>query len=125
MEEKRITMQDLWQLLQPSKTYDTRGRFEKCQSDWSSMSADQQKRVYQLLQAKKDQAKLNPNPYYALNDAMQEDEQQQARKPRAEPTNYNRRALPDKPVCIAKWNGSWGTYTVREAREYGMEVKRA
>ena len=74
-----ITMQDLWLLLQPSKTFDTRGRFEKCQADWCSMSEAQQKRVYQLLQSKKEQAELNPNPYYALNDAMQEDAQQQAK----------------------------------------------
>ena len=78
--EEKITMQDVWQLLQPSKTFNTRGRYEKCLADWSSMSEAQQKRVYQLLQSKKEHALLNPNPYYALNDAMQEDEQQHARK---------------------------------------------
>ena len=79
MEEKIITMQDLWLLLQPSATFDTRGRYEKCLSDWSRMDASRQKRVYQLLQLKKTQGGLNPNPYYALNDAMQEDEQRQAK----------------------------------------------
>lgn len=76
---EKITMQDVWLLLQPSKTFDTRGRFEKCMADWSQMDADQQQRVYKLLQSKKDQAALNPNPYFALNDAMQEVEQQQAK----------------------------------------------
>ena len=80
MDKKTITMQDLWLLLRPSKAFDTRSRYEKCLADWSSMSEAQQKRVFKLLQAKKDQAALNPNPYFALNDAMQEDEQQQARR---------------------------------------------
>ena len=88
MEEKKITIQDIWQLLQPSKTYDTRGRFEKCQSDWCSMDEAQQKRVYRLLQAQKEHGELNPNPYYALNDAMQEDEQQQARRAKPEVLSY-------------------------------------
>ena len=88
MEEKVITIQDVWQLLQPSKAFDTRSRFEKCQADWCSMDANQQRRVYKLLMSKKDQAVLNPNPYYALNDAMQEDAQQQA-KPREQVLSFN------------------------------------
>ena len=74
-----ITIQEVWQLLQPSRTYNTRGRYEKCLFDWASMNDAQQRRVYALLQAKKDQAGLNPNPCFALNDAMQEYEQQQAK----------------------------------------------
>ena len=87
MEEKTITMQDLWLLLRPSKAFDTRGRYEKCLADWCSMNETQQQRVFKLLQDKKEHAALNPNPYYALNDAMQEDEQQQA-KPRSQTLSY-------------------------------------
>ena len=84
-----ITIQDVWQLLQPTTTYDTRARYEKCLADWKSMSDAQQRRVYELLQSKKKQAELNPNPYFALNNAMQEDEQQQARaKPRIQILSY-------------------------------------
>ena len=81
-------MQDLWLLLRPSKAFDTRSRYEKCLADWSSMNEAQQRRVFRLLQAKKEQAELNPNPYYALNDAMQEDEQQQARKAKSQTLSY-------------------------------------
>ena len=40
-----------------------------------------------------------------------------------EPVNYNGKALPSEPVVIAKWNGKWGTYSLEEAMEFGMEVK--
>ena len=89
MEEKSITMQDLWQLLQPSKAFDTRSRYEKCLADWSSMNEAQQRRVFALLQSKKEQAVLNPNPYYALNDAMQEMEQQQVKQPKQQVLSFN------------------------------------
>ena len=112
-------MQDLWQLLQPSKTFDTRGRFEKCRADWCSMNEEQQIQVFLLLQAKKEQAGLNPNPYFALNDAMQEFEQQ-ARRPQAEPTNYNGRELPKEQMAIAKYKGAFGTYTLRDAQLFKM-----
>ena len=44
------------------------------------MNEAQQRRVFILLQSKKEHALLKPNPYFALNDAMQEDEQQQAQR---------------------------------------------
>ena len=115
-------MQDLWLLLQPSKTYDTRGRYEKCLSDWSSMNEAQQRRVYRLLQSTKEQGELNPNPYYALNDAMQEDEQQQAKAPKVEPVNYNGKNIPaGVQVFSAKYKGSWGMYTQADIERFGME----
>ena len=85
MKENELTIQHVWQLLQPSRTYDTRGRYEKCQADWASMDEAQQRCVYQLLQAWKAKGELNPNPCYALNDAMQEYEQQQAKLRRQPP----------------------------------------
>ena len=93
-------MQDVWQLLQPTKTFDTRGRFEKCLSDWCSMSEAQQHRVYQLLLSKKQQGELNPNPYYALNDAMQEDAQQQA---------YNALRKRQQTLSYADYYARYGT----------------
>ena len=88
METDIITMQDLWQLLQPSKAFDTQGRYNKCLSDWCSMNPSQQRRVFKLLQLKKEEEGLNPNPYYALNDAMQEDEQQQTKLHRQQVLSY-------------------------------------
>jgi len=40
-----------------------------------------------------------------------------------EPTNYNGRHLkPGVTYVIAKYNGAYGTYSLEEAREFGMEV---
>ena len=41
-----------------------------------------------------------------------------------EPTNYNGRTLkPGVQYVIAKYNGSFGTYSLEDAREFGMEIK--
>lgn len=41
-----------------------------------------------------------------------------------EPTNYNgRRLKPGVTYVIAKYNGFWGTYTLKEAKEFGMEIR--
>ena len=85
---------------------------------WQTLTEEQREQVFARISKKLCEDKF---VQYDPIRAIKENTPKAAR----EPTNYNRRALPDEPVCIAKWNGSWGTYTVREAREYGMEVKRA
>lgn len=41
-----------------------------------------------------------------------------------EPTNYNgRRLKPGVTYVIAKYKGSYGTYTLAEAKEFGLEIK--
>ena len=41
-----------------------------------------------------------------------------------EPTNYNgRRLKPGVTYVIAKYEGSYGTYTLAEAKEFGLEIK--
>ena len=41
-----------------------------------------------------------------------------------EPTNYNgRRLKPGVTYVIAKYKGSYGTYTLAEAEQFGMEIK--
>ena len=41
-----------------------------------------------------------------------------------EPTNYNGRSLkPGVQYVIAKYKGKYGTYTMDEAKDFGMEVK--
>ena len=74
------TFQELWQLLQPSMTFGTRGRYEKCLSYWNAMDEAQRNRIYQHIAAKKQQGQyVNPNPCFAINDAMQEDEYARAK----------------------------------------------
>ena len=81
MENQIITANDVWQLLQPSETFDTRGRYERCLCVWSKLDAAKQSRVYHLITEKKQKGDfINPNPCFALDDAIQEDETQQARQ---------------------------------------------
>ena len=41
-----------------------------------------------------------------------------------EPVNYNgRRLKPGVQYVIAKYKGGYGTYSLEEAREFGMEIK--
>ena len=54
----------------------------------------------------------NKNPYFFVLDF-----------PEPEPTNYNGKALPKEPVVIAKWKGTWGTYTLADVRMYQMETR--
>ena len=43
-----------------------------------------------------------------------------------EPTNYNgRRLKPGVTYVIAKYNGVFGTYTLEDARAFGMEIKQS
>ena len=119
-----ITIQTLWQLLQPSELFGTRGRYQKCLNTWCRLDAAQQKRIYQQIAEKKRRGEfVHPNPCFALDDALQTDELQQARQPKAEPTNYNGRALPKEPVATAFYNGKWGTYTMRDIKKFGLQTK--
>ena len=44
--------------------------------------------------------------------------------PDPDPTNYNgRRLKPGVTYVIAKYKGSYGTYTLAEAEQFGMEIK--
>ena len=118
-----ITIQKLWQLLRPTKVFNTRGRWERCCSDWNEMDEAKRLRIYQKIQTKRQNGEyVNPNPCFALNDAIQEDEQQQAKQKKPEPTNYNGKVLtPGVEYVTAKYNGKWGTYTAEDAELYGME----
>ena len=41
-----------------------------------------------------------------------------------EPTNYNgRRLKPGETYVIAKYKGAYGTYTLAEAKAFGLEIK--
>ena len=78
---KTITFQDLWQLLQPTVVFNTRGRYEHCLRVWGKMDETQRARVYQRIEEKQHNGEfVHPNPCFALDDAMQEDECAHAKK---------------------------------------------
>ena len=86
-----ITFQDVWQLLQPTRTFDTRARYEKCLAYWNSKDQAQQMRIYQRLADKRQREEfINPNPYFALDDTAQEDEYAQAKqRPRQQTLSFS------------------------------------
>ena len=86
MKEQSLSIIDLWQLLQPSDTFDTRGRYEHCLRVWEKLDAAQRTRIYHLLATKKENGEyVNPNPCFALDDALQEDECAQAKIQKQQP----------------------------------------
>ena len=102
----------LWELLNPSTQY--ADRKDACRALWNARSLQWQRRVYYYLrELKKHGVKLEENPYFAINNCN------------PQPTNWN--GLPgiksmmalNKMVC-AIYEGSYGTYTLNEARLFEM-----
>ena len=75
-----ITFIELWQLLHLSETFDTRGRYESCLAQWSRWDAAKRSQISQHIAAKLQNGEfVNPNPCFALNDAAQWYETEQAK----------------------------------------------
>lgn len=115
-------------LLKPSAAFDNRGRYEKCRQYWNAIDAAEQQGICRLIEAKRQRGEyVDPNPCYAMSDAMQEYEKRQAKvqqKPKREPENYNGRCLKrGVQYVVAKYRGAYGTYSLEDAREFGMERK--
>ena len=88
------------------------------------MDDAKRKRIFRIIQAKRQNGGNNPNPLFAFLDAMQEDEVKQSKVKQPEPTNYNGRALPNQPTATAFYNGKWGTYTLADIEKFGLRKAR-
>jgi hypothetical protein len=91
------------------------------------MNEAEQQGVYHIIEAKIQAGDfVNPNPCFAMNDAMQEYEKRMAKERqmlKIEPTNYNGRGLKDGVKYVsALYNGQWGMYTEEDVRKYGLKV---
>ncbi len=85
-------------LLHPSPAFDNRGRYEKCAKYWNSIDEAEQQGICQLIETKLEAGEfVDPNPCFAMSDAMQEYEKRLAKEKQQqkqrEPTNYNGRGL--------------------------------
>ena len=77
---KELTFNDLWQLLLPSETFNTRGRYESCMARWNRWDAAKRARIYEQIAAAKQNGEfVHPNPCFAFDDAAQKDEMQQSK----------------------------------------------
>ena len=115
-------------LLNPSPAFDNRGRHEKCYKDWCAMDEAERQGICKIIEvAQSNGDYVAPNPCFAMNNAMQEYEKRLAKeqqKKKREPTNYNGRSLKQGvEYVIAKYKGAFGTYSLEEAKEFGMERK--
>ena len=115
-------------LLNPSPAFDNRGRHEKCYKDWCAMDEAERQGICKIIEeARSNGVYVDPNPCFAMNNAMQEYEKRLAKeqqKKKREPTNYNGRSLKQGvEYVIAKYKGAFGTYSLEEAKEFGMERK--
>ena len=130
---KKWSFNDFYcKLLHPSPAFDNRGRYEKCAKYWNSIDEAEQQGICQLIEAKLEAGEfVDPNPCFAMSDAMQEYEKRLAKvraKPKKEPTNLNGNSRIDTliktvPLVSAIYNGRPGIYTLEEAKEYGMDIK--
>ena len=77
---------------------------------WEQRTEAAQRAMLDALTAGRTETK-GRNPYFFVQDF-----------PEPAPTNYNGRALPNEPVVTARYNGRWGTYTLREAQLFGLEI---
>lgn len=117
-------------LLKPSPAFDNRGRYEKCSKYWSSIDEAEQQGICQLIESKLEAGEfVDPNPCFAMSDAMQEFEKRLAKekqpKKTREPKNYNGRSLvPGEQYVIARYKGAYGMYSLEDARTFGMEIKQ-
>lgn len=126
---------DVWhKLLKPLPTYDTRSKYESCFRYWCGLDEDKRNRVYHIIEERKKKGLfVNPNPRFALDDAAQQDEIEQAKaraKPKKEPTNYNGsskylKEVQKTPLVSAPYKGVFGIYSLAEAQEFHLEIKRA
>ena len=119
MEKK--TMIDLWQLLQPSETYDTRGRYEHCLRIWSKMDDAKQIRVFQRIADKlKNGEFVHPNPCFALDDALQEEECARAKQRRQQPTFL--RGDEGGDLVQVHYNGTYKICTRQTALDFHLPI---
>lgn len=125
--ERPWTFRELYdKLLKPSAAFDNRGRHEKCYKDWCAMDEAERQGICTLIEEMKSNGDyVDPNPCFAMNNAMQEYEKRIAKaQKKREPVNYNGRNMKQGvQYVIAKYKGEFGMYSLEDAREYGMEGK--
>ena len=113
MDEKFETV---WQALVENGT--SKRNHDATERFWNTLTPKQQELVYANIPQKVKEGKfVQYDPIRAIKENAR-----QYQLP--EPTNYNGRTLkPGVQYVIAKYKESYGTYTLEDAKEYGMEIK--
>ena len=85
---------------------------------WDTLTEEQQRHAAANIPAKvKDGLFVQYNPILAIKENTR-------RHQAVEPTNYNGRRLnPNIQYVIARYKNSYGTYSLQDAKAYGMDIK--
>ena len=110
--EMEYTFEAIWRLLNPQGEFVR--RVNACGKLWNGLAEHRRKHIYETIKNLKAQGKyVNPNPLFAIKD-----------NDTAEPFDWNGHALDaGRHYVTARWNGKWGTYTIEDVRDFGMETK--
>ena len=121
-------------LLHPSPAFDNRGRHEKCYKDWCAMDEAERHGICKIIEeAQSNGDYVDPNPCFAMNNAMQEYEKRLAKAQtvkKKDPMNYNGsskylKEVKKTPLVSAPYKGVFGIYSLAEAIEFHLEIRRA
>ncbi|MBQ9295873.1 MAG: hypothetical protein IJ204_01600 [Paludibacteraceae bacterium] len=103
----------MWELLDPKPEFGS--TYNACRAFWNALTLQRQRLIYYYLREQKRLGMtIKPNPLFALQDCH------------PVPTNWNGRPgvndliKSGEKMVIAKYCARFGTYTLREARLFGM-----
>ena len=106
------TCDEMWRLLSPSPQFENvRGSFR---GFWNTLTPVRQRQIYWWLREQKRRGEyIKENPLFAIQDCN------------PQPTNWNGRAginemMKSEKMVIAKYQGSFGTYTAGVAKLFEM-----
>ena len=89
------------------------------EAQWNTYTIEQQRQIYATIREKIRQGRFVP---FDAVQALMENEPKAVALPKEEPKNWNGLKLDsDKQYVTAKYKGVYGTYTVEDAKKYGME----
>ena len=109
---EKTSFDHLWELLNPPPSFGNVK--DSCRALWNSHTVQWQRRMYWYLsEQKRHNEPFKENPIYVLQDT----------EPR--PTNWNGRVgvnemIKSSKMVIAKYEGSYGTYTLKQAQLFEM-----
>lgn len=106
------TCQEMWNLLSPSPAFNN--CWDSFRAYWKTLTAARQRQIYWFLREQKRHGEfIKENPLFAIQDCN------------PQPVNWNGRngindQMKTQKMVIAKYNGSYGTYTAGVARLFEM-----
>ena len=104
-----------WTTIQPNEQYNNRYAATKALWENDNLCPPQKRRAI-IAWLRQNGPWHDRNPYFFIKDFQAKNR---------EPFNWNGHPLQDGIQYVtAKYNGTWGTYTLDDARDFNMEVRQ-